>query len=309
VIQSIRDRPFAQRLLTIVSLAGLSLIAAAGILFWRPADATNNPYEERLASWTIEQSDLREAFVGYGIFTYRPDWSGPAQSFDGPALLRVDDADTPVTVRVDGAVSVARAAGGTTAELTAGSGQNATAQTAELTLSRGDTISLDPNTPFSVVTGGGQAVKFIAVVLTPSGPPSTPGIEQVEWRSWGESALPAAPFTVSVADVQLAGGERYTFESSQGPAMLAIEGITSGALSIGVTISQGAAVYQKMANFAPWELSTPVAYTASKSAFTNREKALEAGSGVFINPGSTVRIRNSSLVDGNAVRLIEIGAS
>jgi hypothetical protein len=299
-----RSRLQSRRSLAVFGLAGLIVIAAAGIAFWRPADAVNDPYRERLADWTIEQTTLTNAFVGYGVLTYRPDWNGPSQSFNGPALLRVDDAETPIEIRIDGDASLARDNGGA-AELKIGEGPgNASG---ELSLSEGDTLSLSSNTPFQVVTGAGQGVRLIAVVLTDAGPPATPGIEQADWRSWLQTSLPPAPFTVSLSDLQLAGGEAYDFTASDGPALLAIEGLDTGALSIGVTVLDGVATYQRVASRASWELSEPFAASSSRAALTpQKEKRMDVQSGVSIDPGARIQVFNGSLVDGTAVRMIRI---
>jgi hypothetical protein len=299
-----RSRLQSPRSLAVFGLAGLIVIAAAGIAFWRPADAVNDPYRERLAAWTIEQTTLANAFVGYGIFTYRPDWNGPPQSFNGPALLRVDDAETPVDVRIEGNASLARGTGGL-AELTVGATPGDAS--GELSLEEGDTLSLSPNTSFQVATGAGQGVRLIAVVLTDAGPPATPGIEQADWRSWLKTSLPPAPFSVSLSDLHLSGGEAYDFTAVDGPALLAIEGLDTGALSIGVTVLEGTATYQRVANRPSWEFSEPFAASSSRAAITpQKEKRMDVQSGVSIDPGARIQIRNGSLVDGTAVRIIRI---
>lgn len=289
-------------------LAVISGILALGILLWRPADAHNDPYAATVARWTVEDIADSGAFIGVGVFVYRPNWAGPAQTFAGPVLLSVDDAQDPVRISFDGQVAVHRASDGGSPELTTGGAVLATAN--EATLQAGDLVAVPEGTSFTVATGNSEVVRLSAIAILPDGPPATLGIQQVEWRAWGDvKPAPKTPLTVTISDIFLGGDERYSFQRFAGPALVSMEGSGDGAQSIALTVTKGRAVYEKIADVPPWNLATAVSLLADQSPTTaNRERALDARSGAYLPTGGAAILHNRSLVDGTDVRLVTFDA-
>ncbi|HEY7032114.1 MAG TPA: hypothetical protein VH482_12325 [Thermomicrobiales bacterium] len=284
-------------------------VVGALVVEWRPSAATNDPYTNVEARWTVENLDDQGAFVGLGVFVFRPDWDGPAQVFPGPLLLQVQDAQAPVRVRFGGAVEVERAGDGAPILTTDGAGAasaTATAGAQELTLGPGDLVAIPPWTPFAVTTGAGETVRFLAVAILPDGPPSTPGVQQVEWRAWGEVApVLGMPVEVTLADVELAGGEVYQFRRERGPALLSVEGSGDGVQPVALTVTKGRGTYLRMAEFPAWDLTATAAYDAVETpTILLRERAFDARSGAFLPAGTTARLHNRSLVDGTGVVMV-----
>jgi hypothetical protein len=275
---------------------------AIGVVQWRSTPALNDPYRTVVAHWTVGDIPQPRAFIGLGVFDYRPNWSGDAQVFDGPVLLEVEDAQTPVRIRFSGAVTIGRRGD---ENLTTGT-VTATATATEATLTSDDLVAIPAGIGFAIATGDGQAIRLQAVVVLPGGPPRTPGIPHVEWRAWGTvSPAPNAPLAVTVADIYLAGGEAYQFQRELGPALLSVEGSGDGTQSIALTVTKGRGTYLHVADVAPWELTTPVSYVATPTpTVLNRERAFEARSGTFLPTGTEAKLRNRSLVDGTGVRLV-----
>jgi hypothetical protein len=294
-----RDLGVTAALLTIVG------VLTAGIVLSPPTAATNDPYTTVAARWTVDDVPQPAAFVGLGVFVYRPNWPGTLQTFDGPILLEVEDAQAPVRARFAGEVSIGRRGDGV---LTTGAPPPtpAAGSTIETTLTTGDLVAIPAGIGFGIATDIGEAVRFQATALLPAGPPETPAIPQVEWRAWGEvDPAPGAPLTVTVADVFLAGDETYAFRQERGPALISIEGSGDGTQSIALTVTRGRAAYLRVAEVAPWHLSEPASYVATPTPTSlNRERAFDARSGAFLPTGDEARLRNRSLVDGTGVRLV-----
>lgn len=280
-------------------------VLAAGLVRWRPTATTNDPYTTVVARWTVGEIAGPRAFVGLGVFVYRPNWSGEPQVFNGPVLLEVDEAQAPVNIKFSGEVARGhRGEGGLSTGLTETTPAAGTA--AEATLTTGDLVAVPAGTGFTIATGDNEVVRLQAVVVLPDGPPATPGIPQVEWRSWGTVApAPSVPLVVTVADMRLAGGEEYRFRRERGPALISIEGSGDGTQSIALTVTKGRGAYLRVAEIAPWELTESVSYVATQTPTSlNRERAFDARSGAFLPTGTEAKLRNRSLVDGTGVRLV-----
>jgi hypothetical protein len=297
-------------LLLAVFVVLIALLGAA-VVRWRPSEATNSPFATVQARWTVANLTGEEAFVGLGIFVYRPNWDGPAQVFPGPVLLQVQDAQAPVRMRFEGDVAVHRASDGGAPEVTTdGSGAASATPVAaggqDVTLETGDLVAVPARTRFSVTTGEGETVRFLAVAVLPEGPPATPGVQQVEWRAWGNVApVLGMPLVVTIEDVELAGGEAYQFQRARGPALLSVEGSGDGTQSIALTVTKGLGTYLRMAEFPAWDLTATAAYEAVQTpTILNRERAFDARSGAFLPAGTTARLHNRSLVDGTGVVLV-----
>ncbi len=287
-----RDLAVAAVLLALIG------VLAAGVARWRPAVAENDPYLVMMARWTVGEVSGDQAFVGLGVFTYRPNWDGPEQTFPGPVLLQVVESSAPVRARFSGEVTI----GETGEELPAG---QATAAVDETVLARGDLVALPAGTGFAVTTGEGETVRLMAIAILPGGPPSTPGIEQAEWRAWGiVKPAPETPLVVSVYDLELAGGETYQFRRDRGPALLSVDGSGDGAQSIAMAVFRGRGTYLRVADVPPFDLEGPVTYRAVQTPTTSRERVFDARSGAFLPAGATARLRNRSLVDGTGVVMV-----
>lgn len=273
-------------------------VLAAGVLRWRPAVAENDTFMARMARWTVNEVRGDQAFVGLAVFTYRPNWEGPEQTFPGPVLLQVVESSAPVRARFSGEVTI----GKTGEELPA---DQPNAVSGETELSQGDLVALPAGTGVAVTTGEGETVRLTAIAILPSGPPSTPGIEQAEWRTWGVvRPVPDTPLVVSVYDVELAGGEAYQFSRDRGPALLSVEGSGDGAQSIALSVTRGRGTYLRIADVPPFDLEGPVSYDAVQTPTTNRERVFDARSGAFLPSGTVATIHNRSLVDGTGVVMV-----
>jgi hypothetical protein len=274
-------------------------VLAAGVVRWPPAEAENDPYMTLIARWSVGELSGNRAFVGLGVFTYRANWEGAEQTFPGPVLLQVAESSAPVRARFSGEVTI----GKTGEELPADQAKPAAGETV---LSQGDLIALPARTGFAVTTGEGETVRLMAIAILPSGPPSTPGIEQAEWRTWGVvTPVPETPLVVSVHDLELAGGEVYEFRRDRGPALLSVEGAAAGgAQSIALSMARGRGTYLRVADVPPFDLEGPVSYDAVQTPTTSRERVFDARSGAFLPAGTTARIRNRSLVDGTGVVMV-----
>lgn len=277
---------------------------AAGIERWRPTAAENDPYMNLLGRWTVNEVPGNQAFVGLGVFTYRSNWEGPAQTFQGPVLLQVLESTTPVQVHFSGEVMLGKPGD----DLTTGVATQATPVANDVVLSSGELVALPAETGFTIRTGNGETVKLMAIAILPNGPPSTPGIEQAEWRAWGEvTPAPQTPLVVSIHDLELAGGETYLFQRDRGPALLSVDGSSwsDGAQSIALAVTKGRGVYQRVTDVAPYDLDNPVSYDGTQTpTTTNRERVFDARSGAFLPAGTSARLRNRSLVDGTGVIMV-----
>jgi hypothetical protein len=292
-------------LITAAALIILIGVLAAAVVRWRPTEAVNDPYRELVARWSVGEVKGDQAFVGLGMFVYRQNWQGPAQTFAGPVLLQVTETQAPVRVQFSGEVAVGRSG---EVELRTGAPATpaATPVAAEAILSAGDLVALPAGTGFSVRTGDGEVVRLMAIAILPKGPPSTPGIEHAEWRTWGiVKPVPETPLVVTLSNLELGGGEGYQFRRDRGPALLYVQGLGDGAQSIALTVTKGRGAYQRVTDLAPWELTEPVSYTAPQTPTTlNRERTFEARAGVFLPAGTQGRVRNRSLVDGTGVLMV-----
>lgn len=273
-------------------------VLAAGIVRWRPAEAKNDPYLVLMARWTVSEVTGNQAFVGLAVLTYRPNWDGPEQTLPGPVLLQVEESSAPVRARFSGEVTI----GKTGEELPADQG---TPVSGEIELSRGDLVAVPAGVGFAVTTGDSETVRLMAIAILPSGPPSTPGIEQAEWRTWGV-VKPASetPLVVSVYDLELAGGEAYQFRRDRGPALLSVEGSGDGAQSIALSATRGHGTYLRIADVPSFDLEGPVTYKAVQTPITSRERVFDARSGAFLPSGTVATVRNRSLVDGTGVVMV-----
>jgi hypothetical protein len=288
-----------------VALLAVVGVLAAGLVRWRPATAENDPYLARLARWRVEEIAGDQAFVGLGVWTYRPNWDGPVQTLPGPVLLQVTEVEGSVQARFSGEVAIGRTGG---EELVTGAAAVGSTAPSEVTLTRGDLIALPAGTGFAIETGEGEVVRLTAIAILPDGPPATPGIEQAEWRAWGiVEPAPATPLVVSVFDLELAGGEVYRFSRDRGPALVSVEGLGDGAQAIALAVTKGRGVYQRVLDVAPYNLTGPVSYVAVRTPTTsNRERVFEGRSGAFLPAGTVARLRNRSLVDGTGALLVTV---
>lgn len=295
--------------LLLVGLVGVIALLGAAVVEWRPPVVANSPYSTVQARWTVAGLTDPEAFVGLGYFVFRSNWNGPAQVFGGPVLLRVQETQAPVRMQFTGDVAVQRAGDGEPGLTTGGSdavSATPTARGQELTLATGDLVAIPAWTPFVVITGAGQAVRFLAIAILPDGPPATPGIQQVEWRAWGQVApVLEIPQQVTVEDIELGGGEAYEFQRARGPALLSVEGSGDGIQPVALTVTKGSGVYLRMFDSPVWDLTTRAAYQAVPTATVlNRERAFDPRSGAFLPAGTAARLRNKSLVDGTGVLMV-----
>jgi hypothetical protein len=295
-----------------VALAVFALaIAALGAMVarWKPSVATNTPYTTVGARWTVTNLDAPGAFVGLGVFVFRPNWNGPAQEFPGPVLLQVQDAQAPVRMRFAGEVGVHRATDGGAPILTTDGAAAVAATPApdqELTLAMGDLVAVPAGTAFTTTTGEGETIRMLAIAVLPDGPPSTSGVQQVEWRAWGEvEPVLGMPLVVTVADIELAGGEVYEFQRERGPALLSVEGAADGPQSIALTMTKGRGTYLRMADFPAWDLTATAEYDAVQTpTLLLRERTFDSRSGAFLPAGTAARLRNRSLVDGTGLVMV-----
>jgi hypothetical protein len=297
----------------LLSLSAVALLLLIGIEYFRPADKTNQPVASVVATWEPGAIPGAQAFVGFGIFSYRPNWHGPAQSFAGPVLLLVDQAENPVHIQFDGPATIDRSnesgshvINGTPSPI------GGTPEVSDDSLQTGDLVSLPARTAFTITTGDGEVVRLQAVTILPAGPPATPGVQVAEWRAWGMAKpVPNAPVSVTIKDLFLGGGEVYSFQRDAGPELLTVEGMGDGATSIALNPTKGQGAYLKIADTPPWDPNGALTFTATQTQLVlNRERVFDARSGIFLPTGSAARLHNRSLVDGTTVRVITFdGAS
>jgi hypothetical protein len=303
-----RDLLSAVVLITVVGLL------AAVVVGWRPETAaTDAPYAVVAARWTVSDAPAETAFVGLGRFAYWPNWEGPAQTFDGPVLLQVDEAPAPVRLSFAGTVSVWRAAEGGEPVLTTGPPAATPAAspvpaTNEVILSVGDVVAVPAGVGFAARTGDGESFRLSAVAILPTGPPPTPGIPQAEWWAWGTvRPLPDDPLAVTVTDAELAPGQQVPLRQQRGPTLISVEGSGDGAQPIALTVTKGRGSYLHETDVPPWDPSGPMAFVAQPTpTLLNRERPFEGHSGAYLPTGTEARVRNKGLVDGADARIVTI---